>query len=173
MSKKRVGYFDALNVVSCIAVVTMHVNGTSLYTFHHSVSWLSSLFIDCLCYFAVPVFFMLTGATLMDYRKRYNTYEFIKKRFSRTMIPFLFWSVVAIVWCVLALKCLKWSDVSSPIKLINVIFNHKHNIVKIDCIYVFIFCKKEKASYEAFSNVHVIMSNRQYANALLCVIHYT
>ena len=38
---------------------------------------------------------------------------------------------------------------------------------------VFIFCKKEKASYEAFSNVHVIMSNRQYANALLCVIHYT
>ena len=37
----------------------------------------------------------------------------------------------------------------------------------------FIFCKKEKASYEAFSNVHVIMSNRQYANALLCVIHYT
>ena len=49
MSKKRVGYFDALNVVSCIAVVTMHVNGTSLYTFHHSVSWLSSLFIDCLC----------------------------------------------------------------------------------------------------------------------------
>lgn len=38
MSKKRVGYFDALNVVSCIAVVTMHVNGTSLYTFHHSVS---------------------------------------------------------------------------------------------------------------------------------------
>ena len=25
MSKKRVGYFDALNVVSCIAVVTMHV----------------------------------------------------------------------------------------------------------------------------------------------------
>ena len=89
MSKKRVGYFDALNVVSCIAVVAMHVNGTSLYTFQHSVSWLSSLFIDCLCYFAVPVFFMLTGATLMDYRKRYNTYEFIKKRFSRTMIPFL------------------------------------------------------------------------------------
>lgn len=123
MLKKRVSYFDALNVVSCIAVVAMHVNGTSLYTFQHSVSWLSSLFIDCLCYFAVPVFFMLTGATLMDYRKRYNTYEFIKKRFSRTMIPFLFWSVVAIVWCVLALKCLKWSDVSSPIKLINVIFN--------------------------------------------------
>ena len=28
-----------------------------------------------------------------------------------------------IVWCVLALKCLKWSGVSSPIKLINVIFN--------------------------------------------------
>ena len=28
MSKKRVSYFDALNVVSCIAVVAMHVNGT-------------------------------------------------------------------------------------------------------------------------------------------------
>lgn len=123
MSKKRVVYFDALNVVSCIAVVIMHVNGTSLYAFRHNVSWLASLLIDCCCYFAVPVFFMLTGATLMDYRKRYDTVQFIKKRFMRTMIPFIFWSIVATIWCILVLKYLKWSDVSDPIKLINVIFN--------------------------------------------------
>ena len=61
MSKKRVGYFDALNVVSCIAVVTMHVNGTSLYTFHHSVSWLSSLF-------------MLFCGSCVFYVNRGNTY---------------------------------------------------------------------------------------------------
>ena len=47
MSKKRVGYFDALNVVSCIAVVTMHVNGTSLNTFQQIVRRLRSMFIDC------------------------------------------------------------------------------------------------------------------------------
>ncbi len=119
----RIVYLDILNVIACIAVVCMHVNGTAVNTFAKSGNWLFSLFVDCVCYFAVPVFFMITGATLIDYRKRYNTKVFVKKRIDRTMIPFLFWSVVAILWCILALRVMSWSDISSPIKLINVIFN--------------------------------------------------
>lgn len=119
----RIEYLDILNVIACIAVVCMHVNGTAVNTFAKNGSWLSGLFIDCACYFAVPVFFMITGATLIDYRQRYDTRQFVKKRINRTMIPFLFWSIIAILWCILALRVMSWSDISNPIKLINVIFN--------------------------------------------------
>lgn len=37
---------------------------------------------------------MISGATLMEYRKRYDTRTFFKKRLSRVLIPFIIWSVI-------------------------------------------------------------------------------
>lgn len=37
---------------------------------------------------------MLTGATLLNYREKYDTKTFFIKRVSRTMFPFLIWSVL-------------------------------------------------------------------------------
>ncbi|WP_338156281.1 acyltransferase family protein [Sharpea azabuensis] len=54
--------------------------------------------IESVFYFAVPIFFMISGATLIDYSKRYSTKTFLKKRFSKTLIPFLFWSILALVY---------------------------------------------------------------------------
>lgn len=84
------------NVIATLAVVILHVNG-SFWDFDGSKSWAISNAIESLLYFAVPIFFMISGATLMDYRDRYDTKTFFKKRFQKTGIPFLFWSVVAIV----------------------------------------------------------------------------
>lgn len=44
--------------------------------------------------------FMITGATLLDYRLRYSTKVFFQKRFTKTGIPFIFWSIVSIFWAV-------------------------------------------------------------------------
>ena len=41
---------------------------------------------------------MLSGATLMNYREKYNTKEFFLKRVKKVVIPFLFWAVVMFVW---------------------------------------------------------------------------
>ena len=43
---------------------------------------------------------MITGATLMDCRKRYSTAVFLKKRFTRTVIPYLGWVLFELVFCV-------------------------------------------------------------------------
>ncbi len=40
---------------------------------------------------------MISGATLLDYRKRYDTKTFVKKRVTKTVIPFLIWSCI---WCI-------------------------------------------------------------------------
>lgn len=88
--KNRIAYYDVLNVVSCISVVCLHCNGYVHYFIKDDWWWFRVL-IEVICYFAVPVFFMLSGATLLNYRERYSTTAFYKKRFLRTLIPFLFW----------------------------------------------------------------------------------
>lgn len=93
MGRKRVLYFDLLNIAACFAVVALHCN-QMVHTWHPGKNWLLALGIEVIFYWAVPVFFMLTGATLLDYRSRYDTRIFLTKRFKRTVIPFFFWSLL-------------------------------------------------------------------------------
>lgn len=94
---KRILYFDVLNVAACLAVIIMHFNGL-VHAFSPSSDWLQALFAECVCYWAVPIFFMLSGANLLTYRERYSTKEFLYKRFVKTVIPFLAWSALALIW---------------------------------------------------------------------------
>lgn len=94
--KKRTIYFDYLNVLSCIAVVFIHCNGI-FHSFSDSAPWKSALLIQVIFFFAVPVFVMLSGATLLDYKKKYNTKTFIKKRIKKIILPYVFWSYVYFV----------------------------------------------------------------------------
>ncbi len=50
--------------------------------------------IRAIAYCAVPVFFMITGATLIDYRERYDTKTFFKKRLLKVIIPLIIWSII-------------------------------------------------------------------------------
>lgn len=94
---QRKTYIDVLTVISCAAVVFLHVND-AFWTFSYQPYWVGANIIETICYFAVPVFFMITGATLMDFRKRYTLKEYFRKRVVRTVIPFLIWSLVALAW---------------------------------------------------------------------------
>ena len=87
-------YISCLNVLSSVAVVALHANG-GFWSYRDDHSWAISNFIECAFYFAVPVFFMLTGATLFDYPDKYDTKTFIKKRMEKAVIPFLFWGAFA------------------------------------------------------------------------------
>jgi surface polysaccharide O-acyltransferase-like enzyme len=42
---------------------------------------------------------MISGANLLDYRSRYSTAVFFKKRFWKAVFPFLIWSVVGMFYC--------------------------------------------------------------------------
>lgn len=90
MKNSRVLYYDVLNVISCVSVVCMHSNGY-VHKFVKDEWWWLRVLIEVLCYFAVPVFFMLSGATLLRYNERYSTKMFYRKRLLKTFIPFLFW----------------------------------------------------------------------------------
>lgn len=91
--KQRTVYFDILNILSAFAVIMLHCNGIA-HTYSDTLAWKQAMAAETLFYFAVPVFFMLSGATLMRYRDKYDTKTFFKKRALRTLIPFIVWTLV-------------------------------------------------------------------------------
>ena len=78
----RVIYFDILNIIACLAVVFLHCNG-GVHGFSNTRLWKEYLVIEVVCYFAVPIFIMISGATLMQYRKRYTSKQFFLKRIEK------------------------------------------------------------------------------------------
>lgn len=58
---------------------------------------------------AVFLFFMISGAMLIDYRQRMSTTDFFKRRIKRVLIPFLFWSILWYFYDI------KWSAYPGPI----------------------------------------------------------
>ena len=100
MSKQRVHYLSLASVISAFAVVMLHTNGC-FWSFSKEQYWVTANIIESVMYFAVPVFFMITGATLIDYRDRYTSKEYAWKRIQKTLIPFIIWSFIGIIYLVL------------------------------------------------------------------------
>lgn len=118
-TKQRVLYFSVLNVLACFGVVLLHCNGEAFWNFTQSRTWLSANLIEALFYFPVPIFFMLSGATLLGYRKRYSTQTFLHKRFTKTLIPFLFWSVVAMLYIACTSEGFDWHPLCVVSNILN------------------------------------------------------
>ena len=92
---KSIPYLTLAQVISALAVVFLHVNGC-FWSFSTERYWATANVIECLCYFAVPVFFMVTGVTLINYPERYDLRSYFRKRVVKTVWPFLAWSVLAL-----------------------------------------------------------------------------
>lgn len=131
-NKERIVYLDILNIIAIIAVVALHCNGIV----HHNPNiraWNTSLIVECLFYFAVPLFIMLSGANLMKYREKYSTKEFFKKRAIKVLIPFLFWAIFMFIWKIFIIKEL--DPISGFKNIINAFFNNKE-----EATYYFFWC---------------------------------
>ena len=91
-----------IQVVCTIAVVTLHTNGCFWSFSATERYWFTANIIECACYFAVPVFFMLTGITLLDYQDKYSTWEYFKKRTEKTVLPYVAWSMIGVVFLLIS-----------------------------------------------------------------------
>lgn len=104
-------YISILSVISAFAVVSLHTNGC-FWEFSMERYWVTANILESLWYFAVPVFFMISGATLMDYDKKYNLIVYFKKRIHKTVVPFIFWSLFGLLFKFLTDKDYQISKVS-------------------------------------------------------------
>lgn len=88
---------DVLNVLSCIAVIALHHNGL-VHSYDTTQAWKQSLVVECAFYWCTPIFLMISGLTLMEYRNRYSTAVFFQRRFLRTVVPWFLWSAIFLFW---------------------------------------------------------------------------
>lgn len=97
-------FLSLASVISAFAVVSLHANSCFRNFDAHARYWITANFIECFFYFAVPVFFMISGATLLDFFDRYGLGTFFRKRFAKTVVPYCFWSLFALAFQVFYLK---------------------------------------------------------------------
>ncbi len=125
MCKSKKSYINILYVISSIAVVLLHTNGV-LGNFKSYNNYIFANIIECIFYFAAPIFFMLSGANLINYRERYTTFVFYKKRIFKSFIPFVFWTFISILCCIYIYKYINIDSININL-ILNGILNHEFN----------------------------------------------
>lgn len=101
-----------IQVVCAIAVVTLHTNGCFWNFSATERYWFTANIIESVFYFGVPIFFMISGITLLDYQKRYSTKEYFRKRIEKTVIPYVAWSLIGVFFR-LATKTLAYETLTA------------------------------------------------------------
>lgn len=90
--KEKIPYITFLQAISALSVVILHTNGV-FWIYSNDGYWPSANLIESLFYFAVPIFLMITGITLINFKARYGIGEFYRRRFIKTVLPYVFWSL--------------------------------------------------------------------------------
>ena len=89
-----------IQVVCALAVVILHTNKCFWEFSATEKYWFTANIIECVFCFAVPIFFMITGITLLDYHDRYSTFEFFRRRIKKSVIPYIAWSLIGALFLV-------------------------------------------------------------------------
>lgn len=104
--EKNIEWLDSLRALAAIGVIVIHVS-TPVVKMSYGVdsgNWWTGNIYDSAVRFAVPLFLILSGATMLS--KEYTLKAFYKKRFTRVLAPFLFWMVIYWIyrWAVLPVE---------------------------------------------------------------------
>ena len=87
---------DLLRIIAILGVILIHTTTKILEYFtynlpHHQLT----LFLNQFPRFAVPLFFLISAFVLeLNYKEPFNYFTYVKKRFSRLFLPYLFWSFI-------------------------------------------------------------------------------
>lgn len=97
-------YLNTIRALATIAVILIHISTPIVkMSFIKNIDfWFIGNMFDTAVRFAVPVFLMLSGATLLG--KEYKMLDFYQKRLMRVLLPFLFWAPIYIVFSWFTMK---------------------------------------------------------------------
>ena len=95
--KEREYTFDVLRVIAMIMVIIIHVSNvyTRSYNFIDTNSYLVSLIFNTISRISVPIFFMISGALLLD--RSFNLKKY-KKRILKIIILIIVWDILYLIW---------------------------------------------------------------------------
>jgi surface polysaccharide O-acyltransferase-like enzyme len=93
---QNIAWLNNIRLIALYAVIVLHSTAPLLMQYGKAPlsDWLMADTLNAMVRFAVPVFVMVTGALLLH--RDYELSDFLKKRLTRVLWPFLFWSLVYI-----------------------------------------------------------------------------
>ena len=95
--KEREYAFDVLRVIAMIMVIIIHVSNvyTRSFNFIDTNSYLVSLIFNTISRVSVPIFFMISGALLLDRKFDFKKY---KKRILKILLLIVAWDILYLIW---------------------------------------------------------------------------
>jgi len=97
--ENRETWADVLRVICVFTVVLLHYTCNAYNGYNgdiHSKQFYNYLYINVFTSFAVPCFFMLSGAFVIRNNENLNIKEFVKNKVLRLYLPLIAWSIVYI-----------------------------------------------------------------------------
>ncbi|APX71920.1 acyltransferase [Companilactobacillus allii] len=95
MSRSRVIYIDVIRVVAMLAVVFAHSCANMLIAGPTTRHWGLANILVTITTVAVPLFYMISGVTILNSERTKNLSYLFKHRLPRILIPFLIWSLLS------------------------------------------------------------------------------
>lgn len=97
-SANRYLWADFVRNIGIILVILGHVSGMVLIRFRDLpfADWMAGNIYNVIARSCVPLLFMVSGALLLP--RQESIRDFYRKRFNRVVFPFLFWSVLYLLW---------------------------------------------------------------------------
>lgn len=89
--KQRIFYYDFLRAFAIIAVLICHVD-FFFGPLNTPIEIIGQMTFHDIGRIGVPIFLMISGALLLN--RDYELYDFIKRRFTRIIYPFIFWIIL-------------------------------------------------------------------------------
>jgi surface polysaccharide O-acyltransferase-like enzyme len=98
--RDNIPYIDSLRTIAILAVILIHTSSRVLEIAHYDLkTYYTTLYLNQFARFAVPLFIIISGFVLeLNYQDKYDIRIFIKKRFSKTFIPYVFWSLIYLLF---------------------------------------------------------------------------
>lgn len=87
-TKERIFYYDFLRAFAIIAVILCHID-IFYGDLNTPLQIICKLTINDIGRMGVPIFLMISGALLLN--RDYELSDFLKRRFTRIIYPFIFW----------------------------------------------------------------------------------
>lgn len=91
--KKRLVYIDVMRVFAMLLVILAHSCAAVLVS--HSKNWQVANSFVIVTEVAVPLFFMISGAMLLNSPKTASLKYLFKHRMTRILVPFIVWSIIS------------------------------------------------------------------------------
>ena len=109
MKNGRLLWPDILKIISILGVILIHCSAPMLVSeaLGGKNWWLANIY-DSMVRWCVPVFFMVSGAFIIEKAGSLSPGQFFLKRSQKIVVPFIIWSALYFLWRIHKGENLKW-----------------------------------------------------------------